>query len=364
MDPRVREHAAIIADHCVDLSAGDTVVIDAAPDADDLVTALFEIAGDVGAHPLVTRNRFGERFRRAYLRSHEGDFEEAAHLRALYEEMDVYIAIYSGKNTAETADVAPEVSSAYAVANRDVKDIRLDKRWLVTQYPSPAYAQLAGMSTEAYENFVWDAVNRDWEAQGAFQAQLVDLLDGADEVRLVSGEDTDLRLGIEGRTFVNDTANHNLPGGEIFTAPVVDEVEGTVRFDIPTMLQGREVVDVFLRFEDGVVVEHDAPEHRDLVTELLEADDGARRLGELGIGMNRGIDRFTYNMLFDEKMGDTVHLALGNAYEDTVPEGAERNASAVHEDLLVDMSEDASIDVDGEVVQRDGTFVFEDGFDA
>ncbi|MDZ7701061.1 MAG: aminopeptidase [Halobacteriales archaeon] len=363
MDPRIREHADVIAEDCVDLGAGDTMVIDAAPDADDLVVALCERAGDVGAHPLVTRHRMGDRFQRAYLRNHDGGFEEPRHLRALFEEMDVYVAIRSGANAAETADVDPKTTAGYDRAHQALRELRLAGRWCLTQYPGPAHAQLAGMSTEAYENFVWDAINRDWDAVEAHQAQLVERLEGADEVRLRSGEETDLRLSIDGMTPINSAAGHNLPSGEVFTAPVVDSVEGTVRFDVPTMLQGREVHDVFLRFSGGRVVEHDAPEHRDLVTDVLDTDDGARRLGELGIGMNRAIDRFTKNMLFDEKMGDTVHLALGMAYADTVPAGRERNESAVHQDMLVDMSEDSTITVDGEVVQRDGTFAFEDGFD-
>jgi len=363
MDPRIREHAAIIVDHCVDLTAGDTVLIDAAPDADDLVVALFELAGDVGAQPILVRDRMGDRFRRAYLRNHDGEFEEPPHVRALYEEMDIYIAIRSGRNTAETADVDPATTAAYSRAQEAIREIRLATRWCLTQFPGSAFAQLAGMSTAAYQDFVWDAINRDWSAQRERQAKLVERLEEADELHLRSGESTDLQLSIAGRSMINDAASHNLPGGEVFTAPVVDSVAGTVKFDVPTVLQGREVEDVFLRFEDGRVVEHDAPEHRDLVTELLETDDGARRLGEIGIGMNRSIDRFTKNMLFDEKMGDTVHLALGMAYEDTVPEGSQRNESAIHQDFIVDMSQGATITVDGEVIQRDGTFVFEPGFD-
>ena len=363
MDPRIREHADVVVDHCVDLSAGDTVVIDAAPAADDLVVALFERAADVGAHPLVTRDRTGKRFRRAYLRNHDGEFAEPRHVRALFDELDVYVAVRSGENVSAMADVDPRTTAAYERAHQAIREVRLGTRWCLTQFPTASFAQRAGMSLEAYENFVWDAVNRDWAAQRAHQQQLVERLEAADEVRLVSGEATDLRLSVDGMVVVNDDAGHNLPGGEVFTAPVVDSVEGTVRFDLPAMLQGREVEDVFLRFEGGEVVEHDASAHRDVLTEVLETDDGARRLGELGIGMNRAIDRFTRNLLFDEKMGDTVHLALGMAYEDTVGEGRERNESAVHEDLIVDVSADSRLELDGEVVQRDGTFVFEDGFE-
>jgi aminopeptidase len=146
----------------------------------------------------------------------------------------------------------------------------------------------------------------------------------------------------------------------VFTAPVPDSVDGEVLFDKPVVVQGREVLDARLVFEEGRVVEHSASKNEDVLTSLLETDEGSDRLGELGIGMNRDIDRFTYNMLFDEKMGDTVHMAIGMAYEDTVGEGNERNDSAVHTDMIVDMAEDSRIEVDGEVVQEDGTFRFEE----
>jgi aminopeptidase len=192
---------------------------------------------------------------------------------------------------------------------------------------------------------------------------MVEILDAADEVRIVSSDTTDLRMSVAGNVTQNDYGEHNLPGGEVFTAPVPDATEGEVLFDKPLYHNGREVTDAYLRFSGGEVVEHSAGENEDVLTAILEADDGARRLGELGIGMNRGIDRFTYNMLFDEKMGDTVHLAVGSAYADTVGEGNERNESAMHVDMILDMSEDSFIEVDGEVVQRNGTFRFEDGFD-
>ncbi len=364
MDPRVREHAAIVADHSVDLGAGDTVVIDAHPVAEDLVVALHEVIGDRGAHPLTTGQRTGERNRRAYLRAAAAadvEFETPAHELALIEETDVYIAVRAGENVTETSDVAPETNAAFARAHRPIQEERLSKRWCLTQFPAPANAQLAGMSTEGYENFVWDAVNKDWDAQRAFQAEMVEIMDPAEEIRIKSGETTDVRMSIAGNPTRNDYGEHNLPGGEVFTAPIPDSVEGEVLFDMPLYHQGREITDVHLIFEGGAVVSHSAGKNEELLTEVLNTDDGARRLGELGIGMNRDIDRFTYNMLFDEKMGDTVHMAVGRAYDDTVGEGNETNDSAVHVDMIVDMSDDSFIEVDGERVQEDGTFVFEEG---
>ena len=363
MDPRIREHAEIIANHSVDLQAGDNVVIDAHHVAEDLVVALHEVIGEQGANPLAVSHRTGKRAQRAYLRASDDDFETPEHELALVEETDVYIAVRAGENATETSDVDPETNAAYSQARQPILDERLSTRWCLTQFPAPGNAQLAEMSTEGYENFVWDAVNKDWDAVREHQAQMVEILDPADEVRIVSGDTTDLTMSVAGNPTLNDYGERNLPGGEVFTAPFRDSVEGEVLFDKPLYHQGREVTDVYLQFQDGQVVDHSAAKNEDVLTEVLNTDEGARYLGELGIGMNRDIDQFTYNMLFDEKMGDTVHMAVGRAYDDTVGEDNEQNDSAVHVDMIVDMSEDSFIEVDGEVVQQDGTFRFEDGFE-
>ncbi|QCC58675.1 aminopeptidase [Natrinema thermotolerans] len=364
MDPRIREHAEIIANHSVDLEEGDNVIIDAHPVAEDLVVALHEVIGDRGANPITTSQRTGKRQQRAYLRASDEEFETPDHELALVENTDVYIAIRATDNMTQTSDVDPETQAAHQQAHRPILEERLSKRWCLTQYPAPANAQLAEMSTEGYERFVWDAVNKDWDAQREHQENMVEIMDPAEEVRIVSGDTTDVTMSVEGNPTLNDHGEHNLPGGEVFTAPQPDSVEGEVLFDMPLYHQGREITDVYLEFEGGEVVDHSAAKNEDVLTEVLNTDDGARRLGELGIGMNRDIDQFTYNMLFDEKMGDTVHMAVGRAYDDTVGEGNEANDSAVHVDMIVDMSDDSFIEVDGEVVQRNGTFRFEDGFDA
>ncbi|MDY6818942.1 MAG: aminopeptidase [Halobacteriales archaeon] len=361
MDPRIREHAEVIVDHSTDVTAGDNVVIVGPSVAEDLLVALHEAVGDRDANPLALFS--SARASRAYLRAREDGFETPDHHLAMMEETDVYIGIRGDLNATETSDVDPAVQADHSRALQPVREERLSKRWCGTQYPAPGNAQLAEMSLEAYENFVWDAVNKDWGAQREHQAQLVEILEDADEVRIQSGEDTDLRMSIAGMVPLNDYGEKNLPGGEVFTAPVPDSVEGEVLFDKPLYHQGREVEDVYLEFEDGEVVEHRAGKNEAVLTEVLDTDEGARRLGELGIGMNRDIDQFTYNMLFDEKMGDTVHMAVGMAYDECVPDDMEANDSAVHVDMIVDMAEESTITVDGETIQRNGTFVFEDGFE-
>lgn len=360
MDPRIREHAEIIVDHSTEIEEGDNVVISMPSLAEDLAVALHELLADRGAAPLFLNN--SERAQRAFQRN-ATEFQTPDHERALYEAADAVIIARGGDNAVEKSDVPPEQEAAYRRAHRPIQKERLSKRWCLTQFPGSGHAQLAGMSTEAYEDFVWDAVTLDWDAQREFQAQMVDILDDADEVRIRSGEDTDVRMSIAGNHTLNDYGEKNLPGGEVFTAPVVDSVEGAVHFDVPLYRQGRKIEGARLRFEDGTVVSHEADRNEEVLTSVLETDAGARRLGELGIGMNRSIDQFTANMLFDEKMGDTVHMAVGSAYEECVGEENEANESAEHVDLIVDMADDSTITVDGEVVQRNGAFVFEDHFE-
>ena len=363
MDSRVYEHAEILVDHCTSIEQGDNVIIRAHPAADDLVIALHELIGKRGGVPMTFYT--DPRFQRAYLRHSDADrLELADHGLAAVENTDVYIALRGGFNLFETSDVSPEITTAYGKVQEPILNTRLEHtRWALTQHPAPDAAQAAQMSSAAYAEFVYGAVTKDWDAQREFQQQLVDRLNDGSQVRIVSGDETDLTMSIKGMIAINDYGELNLPGGEVFTAPVPDSTTGTVVFDKPLIAHGREIEDAYLEFKDGVVVDHAAKQNEDLLTAVLDTDEGARRLGELGVGMNRDIDRFTYNMLFDEKMGDTVHLALGRGYEENVPEGLERNQSAIHLDMIVDMSEDSRIEIDGEVVQRDGRFSFEEGFE-
>ena len=363
MDPRIEQHAEVIVEHSTTVEADDNVLVMAPSVAEDLVVAVAEKLGEKGANP--GYHLRSSRASRAYMRAaDEESFSLADHKLAEMEETDVVIRIGGARNTSETSDVAGRKRAAFAKASKPIGEERMRKRWVATVHPSPGNAQKAEMSTEAYADFVYDAVNKDWDAQREHQAQMVDILDPAEEVRIVSGETTDVTMSVEGMVTANDYAELNLPGGEVYTAPRPDSVEGEVLFDKPLVRHGREIDGARLVFEDGRVVEYGADKNEDVLGEILDTDEGAKRLGELGIGMNRDIDEFTYNMLFDEKMGDTIHLAIGKAIEHTVPDGEPLNESATHVDMIVDMSEDSFIEVDGEIVQRNGTFRFEEGFEA
>jgi aminopeptidase len=375
MDERIHRHAETIVDWSARIEAGDDVVVSVGEGAHDLAVAVAAELGDRGANP-VTLYSSGE-ISTAYLEAHDGDFDEPPpHELALYEAADSALLLRGTRNTSEGAGVPSQVRQAKGTAHKPIFEARLDTDWVTTVHPTRAMAQQAGMGIADYRDFVYDAVLRDWESLAGEMADLKDLLDAGSEVRIVKegaddgiAGDTDLSMSIENRIAVNSAASvaygsHNLPSGEVFTAPVVESVTGEVVFDVPVTISGTEVEDVRLAFEDGQVVDWSAGRGASTIGDVLDTDPGARRLGELGIGMNRGIDRPTGSTLFDEKMAGTVHLALGRAYEDCLPEGESGNDSAVHADLITDMAtEGTRLEIDGEVVQRDGVFRWEDGFE-
>jgi aminopeptidase len=368
MDERIREHAEVLVDWSARVDPGDDVVLAVDEGAHDLAVAVAERLGDREANMLATYS--SSEVTRAYLRAHEGEYEtDPAYEHTLYEQADVVLALKGTNNTAGAADVPAERRQAYSRARQGIREARLDTDWVSTQHPTRAMAQQAGMSYEAYREFVYDATLRDWESLADEMARLKDVLDEGSDVRIVrDGPDTatDLSMSIEGRTAVNSAASvaydsHNLPSGEVFTAP--HGTEGEVTFDVPMTVNGSQVQDVRLVFEDGVVTDYEAARGESVIGEVLDTDDGAKRLGELGVGMNRGIDRITDNILFDEKMGGTVHLALGRAYDACLPEGEAGNDSAVHVDLITDLREHGSLLVDEEPVLVNGSFRWEDGFE-
>jgi len=364
MDDRIREHARTLVDWSARIDAGDDVVVAVEDGAHDLGVAVAEQLGDRGANLLSTYQ--SDELTRAYLEAHDGSFAENPEYElALYERADSVLFLKGSRNTTETADVDSDQRQAYSTARQEIREARLDTDWVSTQHPTRAMAQQAGMAYADYKDFVYDATLRDWEALAEEQARLKEILDDGEKVRLVA-DGTDITLFIDGRIAVNSAASvaydsHNLPSGEVFTAPY--DTAGVVTFDVPMTIQGRRVKNVELTFKDGVVVDWSAEQGESVIDEIIQTDAGSRQLGELGIGMNRGVDRVTDNILFDEKMGGTVHLALGRAYDACLPEGESGNDSAVHEDLITTMGEGSRLEVDGEVVQQDGVFRWEDGFE-
>ncbi|MFB6271085.1 MAG: aminopeptidase, partial [Halobacterium sp.] len=292
MDSRVKRHAEIIVDQAIDLQPDENVVVSMPPVAEDLRVALYEEIGKVGANPvMLARGDRGigtDRATRAYLRQVDADdLDEPEHLLELFKHADAAVVARPHENVSEQSDVSTEVGSAYAAAYREVLNARLATKWCLTHYPAPADAQLAEMSTEAYEDFVYDAMLKDWDAVEEHQEQMVEILDPAEEVRIVSGDTTDVTMSVKDMKTLNDCGTNNLPAGEVFTAPVPDSVEGEVLFDKPVYHQAREIQGAYLAFEDGEVVDFAADQNEDVLEGILTTDEGASRLGELGIGMNR-----------------------------------------------------------------------------
>jgi aminopeptidase len=232
-------------------------------------------------------------------------------------------------------------------------------RWSLTLFPTHAYASEAGMSLPAYEDFYYAAclaVDGDpvgaWERQSEQTRRLAEWIQGKEEVR-VQADGTDITLGVAGRNWIPCVGEHNMPDGEFFTGPVEDAVNGEICFSFPASYGGRTVSGVCLRFEDGKVVDASAESNEDFLLETLDRDDGARRLGELGIGCNPRITRYMKNTLFDEKIDGTVHLALGNG----LPEVGGKNVSQLHWDIVKDLRDGGRLELDGNVVQESGRWL-------
>jgi aminopeptidase len=234
-----------------------------------------------------------------------------------------------------------------------------EMRWNVTMFPTEAYASAASMSQVAFEDFLYKACLLDqpdpvaaWKQAAEETNRLADWIQGKEEV-VIEGPGTNLKLNVAGREFKPADGKYNMPDGEFFTGPVEDSAEGEITFHLPASYQGREVSGVKFRFEGGKVVDATAETGEDFLINVLDTDEGARRLGELGIGTNFGITEGTGEILLDEKIGGTIHLAVGASY----PETGGVNESAVHWDMICDLRRGGSVTVDGEVLQRDGKFV-------
>jgi aminopeptidase len=269
-------------------------------------------------------------------------------------EVDAMIVVEAPENTRNAASLPQERLAALEAGIRPAIERVFDGSlpWTAGQFPTPALAQEADMPTEEFADFLYGAVLLDWDAERERMRRYAELFEPKDEVRIV-GAETDLRLSIAGRPMVIDAGARNMPGGEFFTSPVEDSAEGTIVFgEFPAVYAGRECRGIRLRFEGGVVADASADQNEEFLVSMLDSDEGARRLGELGIGCNPGITRHMKNTLFDEKMDGTVHLALGNG----IPECGGQNQSAMHWDIVKDLRNGGRIELDGEVVQESGVW--------
>lgn len=290
--------------------------------------------------------------------------EQLSHIseakRKELEEMDAYINIGGRRNENELNNIDSEKISTRKRSTKELADMRREMKWALTRYPTHGMAQKASMSTESFRDFMFNAIDIDWEKLEERNAEIKKRFDRADKVRIVS-EGTDLEFSLERRTGMTGEGKHNLPDGEVFYAPVKESVEGEISFTYPGRKQGNEVKNVYLKLENGRVVDFSADKNEEFLREQIRTDEGSRYFGEFGIGTNWEIDQFTNEMGLDEKIGGTVHFALGSGFQGSMPEGEEPNDSAIHWDIVKDLrkpeGDGGKIYLDGEVVMKDGDWM-------
>lgn len=357
-DRRDPDYAELLVGTCLDVQPGWQVLVLGSPLGRPLLEEVQRAIARRSAYAL-TEVTFGSTLAasdRAWV--NEAPLEVLGKPAPLYDrllrEVDAFLVVVAPENTRDSSAISPERLTAVQTAYRPATERLLSHEvpWVGCQYPTPALAQDAGMSTEAFTDFLYGACLLDWDAERERMGRYAERFDAAEEVRLV-GPGTDLRLSVSGRRMKVDAGGANMPGGEFFGCPIEDSAEGTIHFaEFPGVLSGRLVDGIRLSFEGGLVVDASADSHEDFLLETLDTDEGSRRIGELGIGCNPGITRHMRNTLFDEKIDGTAHIAIGTGF----PDLGGTNVSTLHWDIVKDLRDGGRIELDGEVVQENGVW--------
>jgi aminopeptidase len=372
-DPRLEKLADVIVNYSAAVKPGQVVRISGPAVASPLIVALYRRVVAAGGNPLVRMSP--DELSEIFLKSADEQQLKFVNPIARYEiqTIDVSIGIWADENTKALSNIDPRRMGASQAARKPIMDIFMQRaaagnlKWSGTQYPCQASAQDAEMSLAEYEEFVFGAglLNEPdpvaaWKAVSKKQQRLADLLNdrsgpGGGDYRVVAANGTDVRMSVAGKKWINCDGHENFPDGEVFTGPVIESVNGHIHFSFPAVYHGREVQDVRLTFKDGKVVDASAGKGQDYLFSMLDMDAGSRFLGECAIGTNYQITRYTKNTLFDEKIGGTVHFALGAGY----PETGNHNQSGLHWDMVVDLRSGGRIEIDGVEVSVDGKFLRE-----
>jgi len=357
VDLRNKKLAAILIDYSLEVKAEEKVLITcSSAEGLSLAKEVYKQALLKKAYP--------------YLRLSSGDLDyfyfKNANQKQLKAEPEIslfladwadkFATIVAEKNDRQLYTIDPKKILLKTKARKPVQDIVLQKRWVLTYYPTSSFAQTAKLSLEELEEVYYSACLKNWKKKAGEMSRLKKVLDGAKKVRVV-GEQTDICLSFIGREFKICAGKYNMPDGEVFSAPLENKTEGKVYFDLPCLRQGKEVEGASFVFKKGKVVDFDAQKGKEMVKQSLAIDKGAKRLGEFAFGLNYGIKKAMFNTLFDEKIGGTIHMALGNAYPEKEPGGG-KNDSAIHWDFVKDMRQKGSkVVVDGRTVFKEGKIV-------
>ncbi len=364
-DPRMKALANIMVNYSTEVKPGDWVVVMGSVITFPLVKEVVRAAYQAGGHVDTIINS-GDLTEISYREGNEDQLKWISPLsKMVTDDADVIISISGTENTRYMNNIDSKLQKMRQAASAEIFKTFVnraslgDVRWVGTQYPCNAYAQEADMSLSEFEDFVYGATFADqpnpiecWHEMHHNQERLVEWLAGKKEV-VVRGPNVDLTLSVEGRPFINGDGKKNMPCGEIYTSPVEDSANGWIKFTYPTMQGGREIDGVELKFEDGRIVDASAKKNEQYLLETLDVDEGARYLGEFAIGTNFGIQQFTKSILYDEKIGGTIHVAVGRGF----PEANGVNESSVHWDMICDMRQDSEILVDGELFYKNGQFL-------
>lgn len=366
-DPRIEKLADLLVNYSVAIKPGEKVLIRGSAVAEPLLKQVYLKVLQAGGLPFVMTTlpgmdellfKYGSDDQLQYI---------PPQILSMIETVDAQIGVMAEVNTKALSNIAPSRMVLRSRANEPVMKTFLERaskgelKWTLTLFPTEAHAQDAEMSLTEYEDFVYSACMPDindpvgfWKKISARQQKVVEWLKGKKQVHLI-GLETDLRLSIDGRKFINCDCHANVPDGEVFTGPVENSAEGHVYFSYPAIYGGREVDGVRLWFEGGKVVKATADKNEDFLINTINTDAGARYLGEFAIGTNEGINRFTGEILFDEKIGGSFHMALGAGY----PETGSSNQSAIHWDMICDLRQGGEIWVDDELLYKDGRFTID-----
>lgn len=365
IDYRIENLADIVTNYSVNIKKGNFVFINGTELSLPLVKSVYKRVLEKGAHPelKVDVEGINEIF---YKNASKKQLEYISEIRKyIIENADIIIHIRGGWNTKSLSNILPEIISTNRKAMTPLMRIQMARsangelQWTLTQFPTHSGAQESDMSLCEYEDFVFGACFADkedpignWQKLSKEQERYVKMLNRKDLFH-IEGQGTDLYIRAKGRKWINSDGKHNMPSGEVFTAPIEESINGKITFGFPAIYNNREVIGVCLEFKDGKVVKATSEKGEDFLKAMINMDKGARYVGEFAFGLNYGIQKFTKNILFDEKIGGTMHMALGAAY----PECGGKNESALHWDMILDLREDGRVTADGEVIFEKGKFI-------
>ena len=363
VDKRIERLAELCVHYSVAVKPKEKVVIRGSVMAEPLMTEIYKQCLLSDAYPWMLPSFYADYTLYRYAKEHQLKFVSPFD-RSIYESMDALITVLAEPNPKRLSNVDSSRIKTFQASRLELTEIFHKReaegklRWNLLPFPISDEAQEASMSLPEYEDFVYNSCLLDkkdpaeeWKKIHGQQERICSFLDKASKIRIL-GEDTDLNFSVKGRKWKNCSGDKNMPDGEIFTGPLENSVNGKIRFTFPGVFLGKEVEDITLSFKNGRVTKATAAKGQDLLKEIIKIK-GADRLGEIAIGTNNGITRFTKNMLFDEKMGGTIHMALGNGY----PETGSKNHSAIHSDILKDMKKNAGIYADNQLFYKNGKFL-------